>query len=254
VLLLIDAFEKEKLRTSNGHVNGNGRIPPQTTESNGMPEAPSMADKSLYQHSIDDEDFTSSLNTSKHQLHTSNVPRAGNLSDFGKKIGLHNPKLPHWNLKDRLAAYSVPHSQDHITNGFNSEYISSDYILDLADFWDPFPDIDECELEDLEDHIATISETDYAWDAKYSHVISQILDPFLQKYRGHSSSGWVEEELKTIFKEAAALPIPPIGDTRYFKADSVEHCHHDNECFAILTHHLTEVLRDYRQINTAKHV
>lgn len=84
---------------------------------------------------------------------------------------------------------------------------------------------------DLEDHIATISETDCAWDAKYSLVVSQILDPFLQKYRGHSSSGWVEEELKTIFEEAAALPIPPIGDTRYFKADSDEHCHRDNECF-----------------------
>ncbi|CCX06680.1 Protein of unknown function [Pyronema omphalodes CBS 100304] len=142
-----DDFEKEKLRTSNGHVNGNGRIPPQTTESNSMPEAPSMTDKYSYQDSIDDEDCTSSLNTSKPKLRASTARRLGNLSDFSKKIGLHNPKLPQWNLQDCLAAYSVPHSQDHITNGFNLEYISSDYVLDLADFWDPFPDIDECELE-----------------------------------------------------------------------------------------------------------
>ncbi|KAA8900221.1 hypothetical protein FN846DRAFT_1023098 [Sphaerosporella brunnea] len=53
------------------------------------------------------------------------------------------------------------------------------------------------------------------WDERYAIAVDMLLEPYLTKYK-NVFSFWPQQELRTIFDDAVALPKLPTDPTRYF--------------------------------------
>ena len=102
--------------------------------------------------------------------------------------------------------------------------------------WHPFREspYDSSEgSEQLKEHLEALHATS-DWDEKLDITVNRILKPFLDQQRP-KFSGWPEQELKRIFRDAEDLPALPRDATRYFckKNSDGNDCEHypADECW-----------------------